>query len=132
MIIDASALLAIVLAESDAAVYARVIAAESKRRIPAVTWFEAAMRIETFGDHIAVSRFDAFAPDFEIEIIPFTERHAEYARVGRRLFGRPMHPAGLNFGDCLVYGVAKAEQEPLLFKGNDFAQTDIEPALKVG
>ena len=60
---------------------------------------------------------------------PYTAGHAEAARQGRRLYGRP-HPAGLNFGDCLVYGVAKAEREPLLFKGNDFAQTDVEPALK--
>lgn len=132
MIIDASALLAIILAEPDAPVYARAIAAESKRRIPAVTWFEASMRIEAKGDPIAVSRFDAFAPEFGIDIIPFTARHAEFARVGRRLYGRPTHQAGLNFGDCLVYGVAKAEQEPLLFKGNDFAQTDVEPALKPG
>jgi ribonuclease VapC len=130
VIIDASALLAIVLAEPDASVYARAIASESRRRIPAVTWFEASMRIEAQGDAVAVTRFDSFASDFNIDIIPFTERHAEFARVGRRLYGRPAHPAGLNFGDCLVYGVAKAEQEPLLFKGTDFTQTDIDPALK--
>ena len=64
------------------------------------------------------------------EFIPFTAEHARHARVGRRLYGRNNHPARLNFGDCLVYGVAKAEREPLLFKGDDFSQTDIEPALK--
>ena len=79
---------------------------------------------------MAVSRFDDFPHDFGIEMIAFTLRHAEAARLGRRLYGRPRHPAGLNFGDCLVYGVAKVEHETLLFKGNDFAQTDIEPALK--
>ena len=130
MIIDASALLAVVLAEPDAPLYARAIATEGKRRIPAVTWFEASMRIDASGDRFAVDRFQAFTTNFAIDIIPFTERHAAFARLGRRLYGRPMHPAGLNFGDCLVYGVAKAEQEPLLFKGTDFAQTDIEPALK--
>ena len=129
MIIDASALLAVVLAEPDAALYADAIAGAARPRIPSVTWFEAAMRIEAGGDDFAVTRFNAFAPDFGIEIMPFTERHASYARLGRRLYGRPQHPAGLNFGDCLVYGVAKAEQAPLLFKGNDFSQTDIEPAL---
>jgi ribonuclease VapC len=129
VIIDASALLAIVLAEPDAEEYARAIALADKPRIPSVTWFEAAMRIETGGDDIAVGRFEAFAADFGIQIIPFTHRHAEFARIGRKLYGRPAHPAGLNFGDCLVYGVAKAEQEPLLFKGNDFAQTDIERVL---
>ncbi len=131
MIIDASALLAIVLAEPDAETYARAIATADHPRIPSVTWFEAAMRIEAGGDAVAIGRFDSFAGDFGIEIMPFTARHAEYARAGRRLYGRPLHPAGLNFGDCLVYGVAKAEREALLYKGDDFAQTDIEPALKV-
>lgn len=130
MIVDASALLAIVLAEPDAARYARAIAADRQPRIPSVTWFEAAMRIEYAGDAVAVSRFDDFSQDFGIEIIPFTLLHAQAARMGRRLYGRPHHPAGLNFGDCLVYGVAKSERETLLFKGGDFAQTDVEPALK--
>lgn len=131
MIIDASALLAVVLAEHDAGIYARAIAEAERPRIPSVTWFEAAMRIEHGGDEIAIDRFDAFAAEFGIDILPFTARHAEFARAGRRLYGRPAHPAGLNFGDCLVYGVAKAERAPLLFKGDVFVQTDIEPALKV-
>ena len=63
-------------------------------------------------------------------MMPFTPEHAEQAREARRIYGRKRHPAQLNFGDCMVYGVAKAEREPLLFKGNDFSQTDIEPALK--
>ena len=65
-----------------------------------------------------------------IELMAFTAEHAESAREARRVDGRRQHPARLNFGDCLVYGAAKAEREPLLFKGNDFSQTDIEPALK--
>jgi len=88
------------------------------------------MRIDALGDAVAISRFDEFPEDFGIEILPFTRRHAEAARIGRRLYGRPLHPAGLNFGDCLVYGVARSEREPLLFKGKDFAQTDVEPALR--
>jgi ribonuclease VapC len=130
VIIDASALLAIVLDEPDAALYARAIASDQQPRIPSVTWFETSMRIEASGDAVAVSRFDDFPRDFGIEIVPFTARHAEAARQGRRLYGRPHHSAGLNFGDCLVYGVAKVERESLLFKGHDFAQTDVEPALK--
>jgi ribonuclease VapC len=130
VIIDASALLAIVLDEPDAAVFARAIASSRQPRIPSVTWFEAAMRVEAAADAVAVSRYDDFLRDFGIEIMPFTARHAEAARSGRRLYGRPRHSAGLNFGDCLVYGIAKAEREPPLFKGNDFAQTDVEPALR--
>jgi ribonuclease VapC len=130
VIVDASALLAIVLDEPDAARYARAIASDRQPRIPSVTWFDASMRIAAAADAVAISRFDDFPADFGIEIIPFTARHAEAARVGRRLYGRPQHKPGLNFGDCLVYGVAKAERETLLFKGTVFAQTDIEPALK--
>jgi ribonuclease VapC len=130
VIIDASALLAIALGEPDAAVFARAIASDPHPRIPSVTWFEASMRVEWAGDAVAISRFDDVPRVFGVDIIPFTARHAEFARQGRRLYGRSIHPAGLNFGDCLVYGVAKAEHEPLLFKGTDFAQTDIEPALK--
>jgi ribonuclease VapC len=130
VIIDASALLAVVLAEPDAPRYAAAIANAAERRMPSVTWFEAAMQVDASGDEFAVNRFDDFIRDFSIRIIPLTAEHARHARVGRRLFGRNNHPARLNFGDCLVYGVAKAEREPLLFKGNDFAQTDIEPALK--
>ena len=130
MIIDASALLAVVLAEPDAARYATAIASAAEPRIPSVTWFEASMQVDAGGDNIAITRFDDFVHDFGIEIIPFTPEHARHARIGRRLYGRNNHPARLNFGDCLVYGVAKAEREPLLFKGNDFSQTDIEAALK--
>jgi ribonuclease VapC len=130
VIVDTSALLAIVLDEPDAARFARAIASDRQPRIPSVTWFEASMRMEAAADAVALSRFDDFPGDFGIEIIPFTAHHAELARQGRRLYGRPHHPPGLNFGDCLVYGMAKAEREPLLFKGNDFTQTDIESALK--
>ncbi len=130
MIVDASALLAVVLAEPDAARYARALASAHNPRISSVTWFEAARQVDTAGDEVAVARFDDFMREFGIRIIAFTAEHARHARVGRRIYGRPAHPARLNFGDCLVYGVAKAEREPLLFKGNDFSQTDIEPALK--
>ena len=65
----------------------------------------------------------------EIEILPFTGGHAREARRARALSGKP-HPAQLNFGDCMVYGVARHEREPLLFKSGDFARTDIEPVLR--
>lgn len=130
MIVDSSALLAIVLSEPDADRYSLAILGDPHARIPAVAWFEASMRVDWAGDPVASSRFAELPAILKAEIVPFTARHAECAREGRRLFGRSVHPAGLNFGDCLVYGVAKAEREPLLFKGNDFAQTDIVPALK--
>ena len=86
--------------------------------------------IETKGDDIASRRFDEATRRLRIELMPFTPGHAELAREARRIYGRGRHPAKLNSGDCMAYGVAKAEGEPLLFKGKDFAQTDVEPALK--
>jgi ribonuclease VapC len=130
VIIDSSALLAVVLAEPDAARYADAISGSETRRMPAVTWFEATLRVDMMGDAYAVNRFDDFVRDFRIDIVPFTSDHAREARRARLLYGKPHHPAQLNFGDCMVYGVAKHEREPLLFKGNDFSQTDIEPGLK--
>jgi ribonuclease VapC len=114
----------------DAAQFARAIATSEMRRMPSITWFEAAMRRDAGGDAYAVSRFDDFLKEFRIETVPFTSDHAREARRARLLFGKPHHPAQLNFCDCLVYGVAKHGREPLLFKGSDFSQTDIESALK--
>ena len=129
MIIDASALLAIVLLEPDAERYALAILSARKRLIPSVTWFEATMRVDAMIDFDGVRHFDAFHGDFGIEILPFTADHAREARLARHRFGKP-HRAQLNFGDCMVYGVAKHAREPLLFKGDDFVHTDIEPALR--
>ncbi len=89
------------------------------------------MRVDAKGDVYAVNRFDDFLKEFRIETVAFTFDHAREARRARLLYGKPHHPAKLNFGDCLVYGVAKHERQPLLFKGDDFSQTDIEPALKL-
>ena len=87
------------------------------------------MRVDAMIDFDGDRSLDAFLEDFRIEIIPFTADHAREARRARQLFGKP-HPAQLNFGDCMVYGVARHEREPLLFKGGDFARTDIEPVLR--
>ena len=65
-----------------------------------------------------------------IELVAFDVQHALLARAAWQRFGRGRHPARLNYGDCMAYALAKAERDTLLFKGNDFAQTDIEPALK--
>ena len=98
--------------------------------MPAAIWFEAALTVDTKGDDLASRRFDEAVRRLRIELIDFTPEHAEQARKARRVYGRKRHPAQPNPGDCMVYGVAKAECAPLLFEGNDFSQTDIEPALK--
>jgi ribonuclease VapC len=119
-----------VLDEPDGRRFAEIIAAAPNARMPASSWFEAALAVDTRGDDLASRRFDDAVRSLRIELIAFTPEHAEHAREARRIYGRRQHPARLNFGDCMVYGVAKAEREALLFKGNDFSRTDIEPALK--
>jgi ribonuclease VapC len=130
VIIDASALLAVVLDEPDGRRYAKAIAGAENARMPAPSWFEATLAVDIKGDDLASHRFDDAVRTLQIEVIAFTPEHAAFAREARRIYGRGQHPARLNFGDCMVYGVAKAEREALLFKGNDFSQTDIEAALK--
>jgi ribonuclease VapC len=98
--------------------------------MPAATRFAAALAVDTNGDDLASRRFDEAVRRLRIELIDFTPKHAEQAREARRMYGRKRHPAQLNSGDCMVHGVAKAARAPLLFKGNDFSQTDIEPTLK--
>ncbi len=130
MIVDASALLALVLDEADARRFAEAMAGAPTLRMSAVNWFEAAMVVDRRGDPFARNRFDDFVNRFGIMVDPVDRSHAELARNAWEQFGRGRHKAKLNFGDCLAYGFAKGEGEPLLFKGNGFSETDIEPALK--
>ncbi len=128
MIIDTSAVLAILLAESDAARYARAIEDADPRRMSAAGYLEAAMVIDNRGDAIASREFDLFLRRAGIAIEPVTFEQAQIARQAYRDFGKGRHPAGLNFGDCLSYALSKSLDEPLLFKGADFAQTDVQRA----
>jgi len=88
------------------------------------------MVVDRRGNAIAVNRLEEFMLNAAIELIPVSVSQASIARLAWRTFGRGSHPARLNYGDCFAYALAKESREPLLFKGNDFAQTDIEPALK--
>ncbi len=130
MIVDASALLAVVFNEPDGRRFAEAIAGAPTARMPAATWFEATLAVDMAGDELAARGFDEVVRLLRIELIAFTPEHALQAREARRIYGKKRHPAQLNFGDCMVYGVARTERETLLFKGNDFSQTDLEPALK--
>ena len=130
MIVDSSALLAILLNEPDASVFAATIAASKLARMPAPNWLEVALVIEGRADDVLRERFDSVARDIDLVIAGFLPDHAAMARRAWRQFGRGRHPARLNYGDCMAYGFAKVEGEPLLFKGKDFPLTDIEPALK--
>jgi ribonuclease VapC len=130
VIVDTSALLAILRAEPDAASYAKAIADATVRRISAANYVEAAAVIDGGHDAIASRRFDELLREARFVIEPVTEAHARIAREAYRDFGRGTgHPAHLNFGDCFAYALAKAMNEPLLFKGHDFKYTDLMPAI---
>jgi ribonuclease VapC len=130
MIVDTSALIAILRDERDAMDYARAIANAAIRRISAANYVETAAVIDASRDPIASRRFDDLLREARLAIEPVTEAQAHIAREAYRDFGRGSgHPARLNFGDCFAYALAKAMDEPLLFKGDDFTQTDIKSAL---
>ena len=118
------------LGEADAEAMTDAIAGASARRISAANWLEASMVADRPGDPVTSARFDELIATLEIEVVPVDAWVASLARLANQQFGRGNHPAKLNFGDCMSYALAKARGEPLLFKGDDFAQTDIEPALR--
>jgi ribonuclease VapC len=129
MIVDSSALLAVLRAEPDAAVYARAIENANVRRISAVNFAEAAVALDGSRDPIASRSFDRLLREAGISIEPVTEAQARIAREAWPDFGKGSgHPAQLNFGDCFAYALAKVSCEPLLFKGNDFVHTDVTRA----
>ena len=128
MIIDTSAILAILFREPDAERFASAITAASSRRISAATLLETTIVLEGRSGPTAAHELDAFLKRAQIELEPVTPEQAQTARQAWRRFGKGNHPAGLNFGDCFAYALAKATREPLLFKGNDFELTDIPPA----
>jgi ribonuclease VapC len=128
VIIDTSAVAAILLAEPDAARYERAISTAWPRRMSMVALLETTMVIEGRSGPEAGNDLDLFLQEADIELTPVTREQVEAARRAWRRFGKGNHPAALNFGDCLAYALASTTREPLLFKGDDFARTDVEAA----
>ena len=128
MIVDTSAILAVLFREPDAEHYAKAIATASSRRMSVATFVEATIVLESRGGAAAGYELEAFLEEAEIELEPVTPEQAQAARRAWRRFGKGNHPAGLNFGDCFAYALAQVARESLLFKGRDFALTDIEVA----
>jgi ribonuclease VapC len=130
MVVDSSAVVAILRQEPDARRFALALAQAPDRWMSAASLVEAALVIEgRFGERGA-RELDALLGRSRVEFIAFDDAQAILARDAFRRFGRGRHPAGLNFGDCLAYALAKHLGEPLLFKGDDFTRTDITPALR--
>ncbi|MFZ0807700.1 MAG: type II toxin-antitoxin system VapC family toxin [Candidatus Sulfotelmatobacter sp.] len=128
MIVDSSAILSILYAEPEAAEFAAAIQGAVTPRISAVSYVETAVVIDSARDAIASRRFDDLFRASHIQIEPVTPQQAQIARQAYRDFGKGRHKAGLNLGDCFAYALAKEMDEPLLYKGRDFAHTDVEPA----
>jgi ribonuclease VapC len=128
VIIDTSAIVAILFNEEDADTYVRAITQAESCRVSAATFVEAAIVVAAQTKNAGGSQFDAFFRRAGIIIEPVTEEQAHIARQAFLDFGKGRHAAGLNYGDCFSYALAKSTGEPLLYKGRDFAKTDLPVA----
>ena len=128
MVIDTSALVAILSDEAERHDFIRLIAAAPARMVSAATVLETGMVIESRRGEHAGRELDLFLHRAGIEVVPVDADQVEIARAAFRRYGKGRHRAGLNFGDCFSYALARARGERLLFKGEDFTRTDILPA----
>ena len=129
MVIDTSALIAILFGEPEALSFTRAVADESRKLISAFNALETGIVVEARKGDAGGREFDLLLHRAQIEIVAINADQAELARAAWRKYGKGNHPAGLNVGDCCAYSLAKYSGEPLLFKGNDFSQTDIRAAI---
>lgn len=125
MVLDTSAVVAILQREAEAERLIAAVESATPRRMSAATLVEAGIVLQSrYGDH-GERELDLFVQRAGVEVIPVTADHAELARRAYRLFGKGRHPAGLKYGDCFAYGLAAALAEPVLAVGGDFGKTDI-------
>jgi ribonuclease VapC len=130
VIVDASAILAIMLREPDAERFeSALLDATDGLLMSPVNALEAHMRLERIGGAAMSGALDDVIGVFGIETAPIDSAQLVIAKEAYSRFGKGIHPAGLNLGDCFAYALAKVRNEPLLFKGEDFALTDLEPAV---
>ena len=125
MVIDTSAVLAILRDEPERRQFNRAIAADNTRLMSVASFVEASIVIQARHGDEGVRDLGLFLARAEIEFIPVGVNQAHIARQAFQHYGKGRHPAALNFGDCFTYALAKTTEEPLLFKGNDFALTDL-------
>lgn len=129
MVIDTSALVAILTGEDDAARYADAMLSDTVFSISAVTLFETQIVVEARLGDVGATGLDRLLRDEQIEVVPVDYTTVITAREAWRRFGKGRHPAALNLGDCFSYALAKGRDEPLLFKGRDFTQTDVAAVI---
>jgi ribonuclease VapC len=130
VIIDSSALIAIVRREPEADAFTRIVGETASPSMSVASFFETAIVIDSRRDPVSSRELDRFCKDANMQFVPVDERQMRIARQAYRDFGKGSgHPARLNFGDCFAYALAKALGGPLLYKGADFSRTDVRPAL---
>lgn len=130
MIVDTSAVMAMLLDEPEQAAITRALRTAAIRRISAGSWIELTVVLTRGADPILRRKLSELLELLPLEIAPVTAEQAAIGETGYRTFGQASrHPARLNFGDCFAYALAKATGEPLLFKGDDFVHTDVTAAL---
>lgn len=130
MVIDSSALLAILLDEPERRGFNERIEADPHRLISAANLLETAIVLESRSGEIGGRELDLFLHRAGLKTVPVEDNQVAIARAAFRKYGKGRHPASLNFGDCFAYAAAKATGEPLLFKGSDFPETDIIAAAR--
>jgi ribonuclease VapC len=131
MIVDSSALIAILKREPQWPALSKTLDAAVSPRISAANYLETSIVVDGWRNPILSREFDELIERFNIVIEPVTAEQAKIARQAYRDYGRGSgHPANLNFGDCFTYALACDKREPLLYKGDDFVHTDLRPALQ--
>lgn len=126
MVIDTSALVAILQDEPERGAFNKAIEAADRRSMSVVSFVEASMILEARFGPDGVRALDLVIAKAGIELVPVDAEQAHAARIAFRAYGKRRHPAGLNFGDCFAYALARTLGEPLLFKGSDFSLTDVD------
>jgi ribonuclease VapC len=126
VIVDTSAVLAILLQEAEADPFIDILGAVPIARMSVASYLEASIFLDRNFDEVRRAMLDSFVREFEIRLEPVTIEQIHMARQAYVFFGKGRHRASLNFGDCFTYALAKAYAEPVLYKGNDFSKTDIE------
>lgn len=130
MIVDSSALVAILKNEPEADQFNTMLAKAETVAMSTASYVEVSIVIDRTANPVLSQRLDDLLANYSVNLVPFSEHQARLARVAYREFGKHSgHPAKLNFGDCFAYALAKERGEPLLFKGDDFGQTDVVAAL---
>ena len=131
MVIDTSAIIAILNLEPEATVFTNAIVSDSVRLMSMGTALEISIIVKARKEEAGIRELDFFLYKAAINLVKFDENQLKMARYAFEHYGKGRHPASLNFGDCFAYSLSKTSGQPLLFKGNDFTQTDVTAVVTI-